>query len=105
MLAPMTQAIDPNVDGMSDSSLDDFGPEPSFVGLDELGSEEPDGPLEFENSPSVPSNGPAKKSQGASASSDSMLRAIAQLLVEKGVFTRDELVEHLLAIPRSKGGA
>ncbi len=105
MLAPMTQAIDPNTGDMNSSSLDDFGPEPSFVGLDELGSEEPDGPLEFEDSPAVPSDGPAGKPQGASASSDSMLRAIAQLLVEKGIFTREELVKQLQVMSKPTGGA
>jgi hypothetical protein len=105
MLAPMTQAIDPNTDGIKASCLDDFGPEPSFVGLDELGSEEPDGLLEFEDSPAVPSDDPTEKAQGASASSDSMLRAIAQLLVEKGVFTREELVKQLQAMSKPTGGA
>ena len=105
MLAPMTQAIDPNTDGMKASCLDDFGPEPSFVGLDELGSEEPDGPLEFEGSPALPSDDPTEKAQGASASSDSMLRAIAQLLVEKGVFTREELVKQLQAMSKPTDGA
>ena len=104
-LAPMAQAIDPNTDGMKASCLDDFGPEPSFVGLDELGSEEPDGPLEFEDSPALPSDDPTEKAQGASASSDSMLRAIAQLLVEKGVFTREELVKQLQAMSKPTGGA
>ncbi|MBW2715254.1 MAG: hypothetical protein JRD03_04220 [Deltaproteobacteria bacterium] len=103
--APTTQAIDPNADDMEDSGLDDFGPEPSFVGLDELGSEESDGPLEFEDSPALPSGAPGKKSQGASASSDSMLRAIAQLLVEKGVFTREELVKQLQAMSKPTGGS
>lgn len=105
MLAPMAQVIDPNTDGMKASCLDDVGPEPSFVGLDELGSEEPDGPLEFEDSPALPSDDPTEKAQGASASSDSMLRAIAQLLVEKGVFTREELVKQLQAMSKSTGGA
>ena len=105
LLAPMTQAIDPNTDDMKASCLDDFGPEPSFVGLDELGSEEPDGPLEFEDSPALPSDDPTEKAQGASASSDSMLRALAQLLVEKGVFTREELVKQLQVMSKPTGGA
>ncbi len=103
---PPMQSIDPNADDMEPTCLDDFGPEPSFVGLDELGSEDPDEePLEFEDSPALPSDAPVEKSSGASASSDAMLRAIAQLLVEKGVFTRDELVAQLQATTRAKGGA
>jgi hypothetical protein len=85
--------------------LDELGPEPSFMGLDELGSEDPDGPLEFEDSPALPSDDPAEEASGASASSDAMLRAIAQLLVEKGVFTRDELVEQLQAMSKPPRGA
>lgn len=103
--SPVTHAIDPNAEDMKSSCLDDFGPEPSFVGLDELGSEEPDGPLEFEDSPCLPSDVRTEKAQGASASSDSMLRAIAQLLVEKGVFTREELVKQLQAMSKPTGGA
>jgi hypothetical protein len=34
-----------------------------------------------------------------------MLRAIAQLLVEKGVITREELVERLKAVPNPERGA
>jgi hypothetical protein len=98
-------AIDPNTDDMEPTCLDDFGPEPSFVGLDELGSEEPDGPLEFEDSPALAPDEPAAKSGGASASSDVLLRAIAQLLVEKGVFTREELVVQLRTTSKSTGGA
>jgi len=98
--------IDPNADDMEKTCLDDFGPEPSFVGLDELGSEDPDdGPLEFEDSPALPADAPVEKVRAASASSDAMLRAIAQLLVEKGVFTRDELVVQLRATTKAKGGA
>jgi hypothetical protein len=99
------QAIDPNADDMESSDLDDFGPEPSFVGLDELGSDDPDGPLEFKDSPALPADRPTEKIRGASASSDAMLRAIAQLLVEKGVFTRDELVKQLQAMSKPTGGA
>jgi len=105
MLAPMTQAIDPNTDGMPASCLDDFGPEPSFVGLDELGTSQFDGPLEFEDSPALPSHDPSEKAQGASASSAAMLRAIAQLLVEKGVFTREELVKQLKVMSKPTGGS
>jgi hypothetical protein len=95
-------AIDPNADDMEP---DDFGPEPSFVGLDELGSDDPDGPLEFKDSPALPDDRPTGKTRGASASSDAMLRAIAQLLVEKGVFTRDELVKQLQAMSKPTGDA
>jgi hypothetical protein len=105
LLAPLTQAIDPNVDDMKSSRSDDLGPEPSFVGLDELGTSQFDGPLEFEDSPALPSDDSSEKAQGASASSAAMLRAIAQLLVEKGVFTREELVKQLQAMSRSTGGA
>jgi hypothetical protein len=107
-MSPVTDtahAIDPNSDDMEKSCLDDFGPEPSFVGLDELGSEGLDGPLEFEDSPAVPRDDPTEKAQGASASSDAMLSAIAQLLVEKGVFTREELVMQLQAMSKPTGGA
>ncbi len=99
------QAIDPNTDDMEPSRLDGFGPEPSFVGLNELGSEDPDGPLEFEDSPALPPDEPAEEARGASASSDAMLRAIAQLLVEKNVFTRDELVKQLQVMSKPTGGA
>jgi hypothetical protein len=103
--APSMHSIDPNADGMEPTCLDEFGPEPSFVGLDELGSEEPDGSLEFEASPALAPAEPAEKSKGASASSDALLRAIAQLLVEKGVFTREELVTQLRAMSKPIGGA
>jgi hypothetical protein len=103
--APAMNSIDPNADDMEPDYLDEFGPEPSFVGLDELGSEEPDGPLEFEDSPALAPDEPTEKSKGASASSDAMLRAIAQLLVEKGVFTREELVKQLKAMSKPNGGA
>ncbi len=103
--APGMHSIDPNADDMEPTCLDDFGPEPSFVGLDELGSEEPDGPLEFEDSPALAPDQPTDKSKGASASSDALLRAIAQLLVEKGVFTREELVKQLRAMSKPIGGA
>ena len=102
--APSMNSIDPNADDMEPTCLDDFGPEPSFVGLDELGSEEPDSPLEFEASPALAPDEPAEKSTGASASSDALLRAIAQLLVEKGVFTREELVKQLRAMSKPIGG-
>jgi len=104
-VATAMQAIDPNTDDMEPSCLDDFGPEPSFVGLDELGSVDPDGPLEFEDSPALPPDARVAEAGGASASSDAMLRAIAQLLVEKGVFTRDELVKQLQAMSKPTGGA
>ncbi len=105
-VSPQMQPIDPNADDMEPTCLDEFGPEPSFVGLDELGSDDPDeGPLEFEDSPALPPDAPVEKSGGASASSDALLRAIAQLLVEKGVFTRDELVAQLQATTQAKGGA
>ena len=99
------QAIDPNVDDMEPSCLDHFGPEPSVLGLDKLGSEDSDGPLEFEDSPALPRDDSAEKAHGASASSDAMLSAIAQLLVEKGVFTREELVKQLQAMSKPTGGA
>ena len=104
-VASTAQAIDPNSDDIEPSCLDDFGPEPSFVGLDELGSEEPDGPLEFEDSPALPRDAPTANTHGASASSDAMLSAIAKLLVEKGVFTREELVKQLQAKSRPTGDA
>jgi len=98
--APAMKSIDPNAEDMQSDDLDDYGPEPSFVGIDELGSEEPEGPLEFEDSPALPTAEKPRKSGAASASSDALLRAIAQLLVEKGVITREELVEQLTAKPR-----
>ena len=90
---------------MKPSCLDDCGPEPSSMGLDELGSQHPDGPLEFVDSPALPRGDRTEKAQGASASSDAMLSAIAQLLVEKGVFTREELVMQLQAMSKPTGGA
>jgi hypothetical protein len=104
LFAPSMNSIDPNSDDLEPTCLDDFGPEPSFVGLDELGSGEPDGSLEFEDSPALALGEPAEKSKGASASSDALLRAIAQLLVEKGVFTREELVKQLRAMSEPIGG-
>jgi len=103
--APAMTSIDPNADDMKSEDLDDLGPEPCFVGLDELGAEEPDGPLEFEDSPALAPDEPTEKPKGASASSDAMLRAIAQLLVEKGVFSREELVKQLKAMSKPIGGA
>jgi hypothetical protein len=105
MFAPEMNSIDPNIDDMEPTCLDDFGPEPSFVGLDDLGSEEPDGPLEFEDSPALAPDEPTEKSTGASASSEALLRAIAQLLVEKGVFTREELVKQLRVMSKPINGA
>jgi hypothetical protein len=104
-LSSKTKAIDPNTDDMEPSSLDDFGPEPSFVGLDQLASEDPDAPLEFVESSALPTEVRTQGAGGASASSDVMLRAIAQLLVEKGVFTRDELVEQVQALSKTSDGA
>ena len=98
-------AIEPNADDVKSPCLNDFGPEPSFVGLDELGSEHPGGSLTFEASAALPPDESTQKARGASASSDAMLRAIAQLLVEKSVFTRDELVNQLQAMSKPKGGA
>ncbi len=54
---------------------------------------------------SLPPDEPTQQARGASASSAEMLRAIAQLLIEKGAFTRDEFVDPLLAISKPKGGA
>jgi MshEN domain len=96
---PVMNPIDPNSDDM-EPDLDDFGPEPSFVGMDELGSE-----VEFKPSPAFAPDKPTEKSKGASASSDAMLRAIAQLLVEKGVFTREELVKQLRVMSKPTGGS
>ncbi len=59
---------------------------------------EPDIPeiLEFAEPP--PEMLPAKPAIGNT--NDSMLRAIAQLLIEKGIFTRDELVDRLRAVAK-----
>lgn len=59
---------------------------------------EPEIPRLLEFAESTPETVPAKPA-GASAD-DSMLRAIAQLLIEKGVFTRDELVDRLRTAAR-----
>jgi hypothetical protein len=75
------------------------------VGLDELASDDPDTPFEFVDSPALPTEARTQSAAGASASSDVMLTAIAQLLVEKGVFTRDELVEQLQALSKISDGA
>ncbi len=55
------------------------------------------------NAPSLPPQPtiPASPSS-TSDSNDAMLRAIAQLLVEKGVITRDELVERLQLVADPK---
>jgi hypothetical protein len=85
------------------------------------------GPLEFANATALPtgtpsaetrsttgiSDAPVSKPEPAipagpnspSGSNEAMLRAIAQLLVEKGVITRDELVESLQAVADSKRDA
>ncbi len=77
--------------------------EPRFVGVEELDTDDPDAPLEFIDSPALESARPAARARGgASASTDAMLRAIAQLLVEKGVFSRNELVEQLQAMSKPK---
>ncbi len=59
---------------------------------------EPDIPeiLEFAEPP--PEMLPAKPA--IASTNDSMLRAIAQLLIEKGIFTRDELVDRLRAVAK-----
>ena len=46
------------------------------------------------------SNGEAHGTPGGS--SDPMLRALAQLLIEKGVITRNELVERLQEVLKPK---
>ena len=53
--------------------------------------------LEFAEPPPevIPANKPA-----AAGVNDSMLRAIAQLLIEKGVFTRNELVDRLRTVAK-----
>ncbi len=85
------------------------------------------GPLEFADAPAFPSEPPSaeprsaaalsdapalppepaipESSSFASGSNDAMLRALAQLLVEKGVITRDELVERLKAVADPKRDA
>ena len=59
------------------------------------------GPLEFADDSALPPE-PRVSASPPSASNDAMMRAIAQLLVEKGVFTREELVQRLktAAIPK-----
>ncbi len=101
-LSPGTQMLDPNAADMQPARRDDVGPEPSFVAVDELAFDHPDRPLVFADSPALSRDAASAKSRGgASASSDAMLRAIAQLLVEKAVFTRDELVEQLRAMSKT----
>jgi type IV pilus assembly protein PilB len=84
-------------------------------------------PLEFADSPALPTEMRCERPQAAagisrapalspepvtpaspsvpSASNDAMLRALAQLLVEKGVITREELVERLKATASPKRDA
>ena len=83
----------------------DFGENFVQEALEKIALAEAQARLEFEDSPAIPSDDPTGKAQGASASSDSMLRAIAQLLVEKGVFTREELVKQLQVMSKPTGGA
>ncbi|HXV37744.1 MAG TPA: hypothetical protein VEC18_11375 [Myxococcota bacterium] len=110
-LAPVAQILDPNVEDMQPAAGADVeaaaaaDAAPRYVGVDELDSYDPDGPLEFIDSPALESARPAARAPGgASASTDAMLRAIAQLLVEKGVFSRDELVQQLQAMSKPRGG-
>jgi hypothetical protein len=103
--SPDMNSIDPNTDDLSPPNPDALGPEPRFVGIDQLGYEDPNGPLEFNASPALPAEEASAKTKGASASSDALLRAIAQLLVEKGVFTREELVVQLRAMSKPIDGA
>jgi len=85
------------------------------------------GSLEFADAPALPTEKPSVETPSAvgvsnapalpaepeipadpsspSASNDAMLRAIAQLLVEKGVITREELVERLKAAANPERGA
>lgn len=99
-------------------SLPPLAPElsDSFGNLDDL--DDPDSFGEFiDGSPGTPGwseremasapKGPGtaepddpKPDAAKSPSGDPMLRAIAQLLIEKGIFTREELVERLRAISR-----
>jgi type IV pilus assembly protein PilB len=85
----------------SDDALPALGDKPVFIGLDD-----PD-EAEAPEAPAVPraSSDRAASSAAAEFSNDTMLRAIAQLLVERGIFTRDELVERLTAVaaPRDDG--
>lgn len=72
----------------------DSDAEPEFVGLE---GEAIEPPTRTEGT-AVTGPDTAPGSRMADVSSDTMLRAIAQLLVEKGVFTRDELVARLRSV-------
>ena len=75
----------------------DFADAPAFP--TEKPSAETPSAIGVFNAPALPAEPeiPAGPSS-PSASNDAMLRAIAQLLVEKGVITREELVERLKAV-------
>ena len=83
------------IDSRSDSSddaLPALGDEPEFIGLDE-----PNAP-EAAEVPGLPSGSPEPAAVADEFSNETMLRAIAQLLVERGIFTRDELIGRLTAV-------
>ena len=89
---------DPRMDNLSLADAASMAAEElSFV--EEPGVEEPEvaEPLEFADSEESMMAEPEPQA-AASPGNDPMLRAIAQLLIEKGVFSRDELVERLQAV-------
>lgn len=94
---------DPRMDNLSLADAASMAAEElSFVeepGVEEPVVEEPEvaEPLEFADSEESPVAEPEPQA-AASAGNEPMLRAIAQLLIEKGVFSRDELVERLQAV-------
>lgn len=82
-----------------------LGDEPEFIGFDP-----DDGVAEFDDGIALPGSEPAGAVPGhsqhsADFSNDTLLRAIAQLLVERGIFTREELIERLTAVADSRGDA
>lgn len=93
---PLSAPVSPAPDAPSDDPFDDS--DPSFVDF-------ADGPdsaeLEFEPSPPPP----VTPVQAPTPTPEPMLRAIAQLLIEKRVFTREELVERLRTITASDRGS
>jgi type IV pilus assembly protein PilB len=83
----------------------ELGDDPEFIGF-----EPADDVAEFDDGIALPEleasgSAPSLPPQGTHFSNDALLRAIAQLLVERGIFTREELIERLTAAAESRGDA
>jgi len=91
-----------NPDMATDVEPDGFeaGGEPEFIDLPEATGEEG----RASAATSAPTTSVAPSGRAAGVSSESILRALSQLLVEKGVITRDELIDRIHSTMRSEDG-